>query len=527
MKSYMDMLKEILEYGEWSNNRTGVRTKKLSGIMFKHDMREGFPLLTTKKINLKMIATELEFFIKGLTDKTWLQDRKCFIWNSWSYKDGRMLDYSKETQEIYQEKSNDLGMLYGYHWRNFNGDKKYNPANANIPYKKMEKSIDGIEYQSNNYGKFIIIDKKNTKECLIQFLGTGYITKTSMNNINSGHIKDPYFLKYYGVACIGESNYEDKYHNKLKSIWTNIIERCYNPNAKDYKQYGNKGVYVSNDWLIFSNFKEDVVKLPNWNLKKEYWDSYSLDKDINGGLCYSLENCIWLDIKSQTLNKNSDIIFDVITPTGKVIDNLTNLVSFCKIHNIDAGDANKRLNGKYKYKPKGWDFVNKRKPNYDKYKKNKGVDQLKAVVNKLKTDPNDRRMICSAWNPNALHQMALPPCHSLWQVLSNGKDLDLLWYQRSNDMFLGVPYNIASYALLLQLIAKNVQMKPRRLIGCLADAHIYENHQEQIALQLEREPRALPHVVLPEAVDIFTWKSDEFELTDYDPHPFIKAPIAI
>ena len=293
MKAYTDMLKEILEYGEWSDNRTGVRTKKLTGIMFKHDMREGFPLLTTKKMNLKMIATELEFFVKGLTDKKWLQDRGCHIWDEWCNPKKVPYDYDDETKAKMKAET-DLGVVYGFQWRNFGG----------------------------------------------------------------------------------------------------------------------------------GSFAERV--------------------------------------------------------NGKIL----------------SGNET-------------------------------GADQLLNILTTLQKNPNDRRMICSAWNPNALDSMALPPCHLLWQVLSNGKDIDLIWYQRSCDMFLGVPYNIASYALLLELIANSIGMKPRRLIGCLADAHIYENHQEQIDLQLSREPKSLPTLYLPENADILTWTADNFTLDNYDPHPFIKAPIAV
>jgi len=148
MIAYKNILQKILNEGKWKKNRTGVDTLSITGALFEHDINDGFPLLTSKKMGLKNIATELEFFIKGLTDKNWLKERKCFIWNLWSYKDGRMLNYPKETQEIYQLKSNDLGVLYGFNWRNFGGEKTSNLPNANIPYQPLMKSIDGIEYEN-------------------------------------------------------------------------------------------------------------------------------------------------------------------------------------------------------------------------------------------------------------------------------------------------------------------------------------------------------------------------------------------
>lgn len=293
MKAYHDILRQVLEEGTVSEDRTGTGTIKTTGAMFKHNMQDGFPLLTTKKINPKTVFVELEFFIKGLTDKKWLKDRGCNIWNQWCNPQKVAYGHDEETKKQMAEE-NDLGLVYGYQWRNFGGLRE-------------EKHTD-------------------------------------------------------------------------------------------------------NSVVISSNV---------------------------------------------------------------------------------------------------------------------GVDQLKNVIETLKTNPTDRRMIVMAWNPMHLNQMALPPCHFGFQFTSDGEYLDLTWFQRSVDTFLGLPFNIASYGMLLELVAATVGMKSRYLVGQLVDVHIYSNHLTQVNTQLSRTHRDLPKLILPKNLDIFNWEYEQYELVGYDPHPFIKAPIAI
>lgn len=285
MRSYLKMLDHILENGEWVDNRTGIRTKKVTGIMFEHSMRDGFPLLTTKQMYPKAGMVELEGFINGITDKQWYQERGCHFWDDWCNPKKVKYGHGEETKAKMKDE-NDLGPIYGYQWINFNGE------------------------------------------------------------------------------------------------------------------------YVATD---------------------------------------------------------------------------------------------------------------KRYP---------GTDQLESIIDTLKTNPLDRRMICSAWNPAQLHQMALPPCHLMFQCLCNGKELDLIWYQRSCDMFLGVPYNIMSYALLLKLISDTTNKIPRKLIGVLADAHIYENHLDQVQEQLSRTPLPLP-TLHTHVRNIFDWTHKDISIADYNHHEQIKAPIAV
>lgn len=275
MQSYLNIVKDILNNGILKENRTGVSTLAISGTMFSHDMREGFPLLTTKKMSLKNIAVELEFFIKGLSSKKWLQDRNNHIWDAWCNPQ-KVLYGNDENTKQKMMKEDDLGAIYGKQWRNFGG-----------------------------------------------------------------------------------------------------------------------------------------------------------------------------------------------------------------------------------------------------------VDQLKNVVNTLKTNPNDRRMIVSAWNPPELNQMALPPCHLMFQVIVINDTINLNWYQRSVDTMLGLPYNIASYGLLLELLAKESGLIPARLCGMLGDVHIYENHIENAKIQLWREPSKLPNIEITNFTNIFDWTYKDFSLKNYIHNEAIKFDIAV
>lgn len=288
MKAYLDIVKKVLEEGEIKETRQGPKAYTLAGAMFEHDMADGFPLMTTKTVPLKLVASELEFFIKGLTDKKWLQEQGNHIWDEWCSPDIVPYSHDPEIQKQMKEER-ELGPIYGFQWRNF-----------------------GANYQA-------------------------------------------------------------------------------------------------------------------------------FDKE----------------------------------PTGK------------------------------------------------------GVDQLKNIIETLKNNPNDRRMIVSAWNPVDLHRMALPPCHWGFQVTVIDDKLNLLWNQRSIDSALGLPFNIASYALLLHLLAKEAGLKEGKLIGFLGDIHIYVNHVEGLKEQLSRKPMKLPKIKTDNFKSIFDWKYEDSKVEDYEHHPRIKFKIAV
>jgi thymidylate synthase len=156
------------------------------------------------------------------------------------------------------------------------------------------------------------------------------------------------------------------------------------------------------------------------------------------------------------------------------------------------------------------------------------VDQIAWVVDEIKRNPDSRRLIVSAWNVGELPKMALMPCHTMFQFyVANGR-LSCQLYQRSGDIFLGIPFNIASYALLTHMVAQVTGLEPGDFVHTLGDAHLYSNHVEQAKKQLGREPRPLPKLILnPEVRDIFAFRFEDVAIADYDPHPAIKAPVAV
>lgn len=156
------------------------------------------------------------------------------------------------------------------------------------------------------------------------------------------------------------------------------------------------------------------------------------------------------------------------------------------------------------------------------------IDQISEAINQIKFNPDSRRIIVSAWNVGEIDKMALMPCHTLFQFyVANGR-LSCQLYQRSADLFLGVPFNIASYALLTMMMAQVCDLIPGEFIHTFGDAHVYSNHEEQVKLQLSREARPYPKMLLNKEInDIFDFKYEDFTLVDYDPHPAIKAPVAV
>ena len=288
MDAYSDIVKKVLTQGRIKENRTGVNTIAIPGAMFEHDMAEGFPLLTTKFVPFSLVASELEFFIKGITDKNWLKERNNHIWDEWCSPIKVPYGHDDATQKKMMAER-ELGPIYGFQWRHF---------------------------------------------------GAGY----------------------------------------------------------------------------------------------KAWD----------------------------------------TPPSPP-----------------------------------------------------GVDQLKNLVLTLKTRPDDRRMIVSAWNPMDLDKMALPPCHYGFQVTVIDDHVNLLWNQRSVDTALGLPFNIASYGLLLSLLAMESGFKPGRLVGFLGDTHIYENHVEGLKKQIERAPYPLPVIETTSFTSIFDWQYQDTTLDQYQHHPAIRFEIAV
>lgn len=183
----------------------------------------------------------------------------------------------------------------------------------------------------------------------------------------------------------------------------------------------------------------------------------------------------------------------------------------------DWADENGELGPVYGYQWRSWPAPDGR-----------SIDQIANLLEMIRTNPESRRLIVSAWNPALVDEMALPPCHSLFQFYMADGKLSCQLYQRSADVFLGVPFNIASYALLTMMVAQVTGLRPGDFVHTFGDAHLYSNHFDQAREQLTRSPRALPEMKInPDVTDLFAFKYEDFELTGYDPHPHIAAPIAV
>ncbi|WP_370223867.1 thymidylate synthase [Cytobacillus sp.] len=156
------------------------------------------------------------------------------------------------------------------------------------------------------------------------------------------------------------------------------------------------------------------------------------------------------------------------------------------------------------------------------------VDQISSLIEQIKTNPDSRRLIVNAWNVGEIEKMALPPCHCMFQFYAADGKLSCQLYQRSADVFLGVPFNIASYALLTMMVAQVCDLEPGEFVHTFGDVHIYQNHIDQVNLQLSRDPRPLPKMIInPDVKDIFSFKFDDFQLEDYNPHPHIKGVVSV
>jgi hypothetical protein len=299
--------------------------------------------------------------------------------------------------------------------------------------------------------------------------------------------------------------------------WEGMMARCYDPNSPSYPTYGGKGVYVCDRWLEFKAFAEDVENLP----VRSNTGRLVLDKDGRGdGFCYGPDHCQWISDRDNALLK-SDRIFTVIHPQ-RGVHSFTNPTAFCAEHGIDNRNFSDLWAGKKNAKTReGWSLVSVH-PAEPK------LDQIAQVVQTLRTDPDSRRMVVSAWDPYWSRFSGLPPCHMIYQFQVQDGLLSCMMTQRSVDVFLGLPFNIASYALLTHMVAQVTGHKVGHLLLALGDTHLYRNHLEQVGEQLSREERPLPELWLnPVVQEIDQFTPDDMKLKDYNPHPAIKAEVAI
>jgi len=532
MKQYHDFLQNILDRGIVKEDRTGTGTISLFGPQMEFDLSKGFPLLTTKKMFTKGIIAELLWFLEGSTDERRLAEiqyglpreelvGKTTIWTANADAKRDDIRFNGTT----------IGKMYGTYWRQLPiknplsyiyikkqdfKNESYVITHPDIKYRMYYKS--GEKVLTKNNGQYTILGKAlNNDYIVVRFDDTGYITETPKANKN---VKDRLKPNVQGVGYYGYGNMDTSTttYKKLYGIWQFMLLRCYRP-KENHKSYND--VKVCDRWKNFTEFYHDAFSLKNF---QEFVDSeykYQLDKDFYGSKLYCKEACIFISAKmNKTLNTGSTRDFKVYRIDGKSFYSKTDLENYLfgkrkklseeRLSNI--GVEILKDNKTHLIRPKLF------------------IDQISDIIEEIKTNPDSRRLVLNAWNIEHDRNAVLGACHNMFQFyVSNGK-LDCKLYQRSADAFLGVPYNIASYALLTMMIAQVCDLEPGRFIHTFGDAHIYSNHIEQVKEQLLRDydKYKLPDMQInPLITSIDDFTMNDFIVTDYQSYPSIKAEMAV
>lgn len=323
------------------------------------------------------------------------------------------------------------------------------------------------------------------------------------------------------ATYLGVGNGAGKGESRFGKTWEGMMGRCYDPDNISYKTYGAKGVHVCDRWLEFRAFAEDLDKLPGYCLELGHYRKV-LDKDILGdGFRYAPETCCFVSDKENASAKAEWLY--VVRRNGEEFA-FTNVSEFCDEHGVEPKNFSDLWTGNKNAKKRdGFEFVS-RTP------LRKEFDQVKMLIEGLRTNPDGRRHLVTAWNVADLPRMALPPCHWAHQCyVSNDGHLDLKLFLRSSDVALGLPFNIAQYALLTHLYARAADLKPRRLLVDIGDAHLYLNHVTPMLKVLDDGPvdDMARLVIRTDNTDIDGYKLADFDIEGYAPRPFVKLEVAV
>lgn len=538
MKQYADLVTHILEQGKKRPDRTGVGTLGVFGHQMRFDLQEGFPLVTTKRSMWKGAIEELRWFLTGSTDVKWLQEQGVTFWNEWQDDEGT------------------IGHGYGRQFRNLEyltpvTPKRYDPAPVDqislggLPEPEWATDTGTTAFKvgqvisSTTSGDVVLLAELPANDVTprthwrIGFRDTGYVRTATYRDLQGQHLRDPLRRSVHGVGYYGEYDQEDPHLSTLASVWRDMIGRCYDSADKSFGAYGAQGVHVCEEWQCFANFQRDAKKLDGWVLKLEYPTEYSIDKDtLWASNRYSALTCMWASEEVQNANRSNTHPFTAQSPDGHR-EVFFSTGDARRRHGLNVSAVHRCLSGKLKTHH-GWSefqYVETQPGTVVRYQR---VDQLKQVLASLNHDPWSRRHIISMWNPLDLPRTTLPPCHgSVIQFYveedKGVRTLSCHMYQRSCDVFLGLPVNITVYALLTHMIAHKLGYQAAELVWTGGDCHLYLNHLNQAQLMLSREPRNLPKLNLDydPSVSLEDVQPDQITVEGYDPHPAIKAPVAI
>lgn len=525
---YLNVLYKVLNNGQHKADRTGTGTISSFGESMTFDLSDGtIPLLTTKKMHTKSIIHELLWFLSGSSSEYELAQTGTTIWREWADPNG------------------ELGPVYGEMWRNWPireivhiqpriipKDVIYDHKHYGVALLKDQPSDDpfiNTVHETHECGKVKVCSLGNPinreKTYNVQFLGTGYIKyNVRKSAIKRGHIIDVYLPSVYGVGYLGEFDKKDPYLKQLQRHWYKILERCYDSSAVEYQLYGGSGVFVHPDWYNFATFQSEVRRIPGWNMKRRNLE-YQLDKDYFESNCYSKDTCCWLSPEDNTLYRKNPKQFKYTLPNGISSTDMSVKYVADKL-NIKPQCIYRALNQHKPYKGVKFEWVDN--PTGTLPRINRYRDQISELIHNIKNNPDSRRLIVSAWNVAELSQMRLPPCHRDFQCYVANDRLSMQLNIRSNDLFLGNPFNIAQYGILLHMLAQVCDLQVGKLKVIIGDAHIYLNHVEQCKTQLDRTPYPSPKLKLNKDIkNIFDFKYDDFEIVGYQSHSRIIADVAI
>lgn len=532
MKQYLELLQELVNHGHQKGDRTGTGTLSKFGHQMRFDLSKGFPLVTTKKMFTKGIILELLWFLSGSTDVKELQAQGVSFWDSWIDEQGTIgHGYGKQFRRI-----ESLVPVTPKIFENtaikpiFIGDlpeADYSSDTGTTVYKV------GDRFTSINSGDYILLKELPADECiprihwLVGFPSTGYTRKYSYRAIQSNTIKDRYFRSVFCVGYYGDYDEEDDHLSVLVTTWREMLRRCYWEKSEPYEHYGKQGVFVSPEWHCFANFQVDAKKLPGWSLKIDYPNEYSLDKDVLwASNMYGKNTCIWASELEQNSNRSKTKYFTALSPDGEEVF-FSSTGKAYRDYGLNLSAVHRCLNGKLR-SHHGWSDFQYVSVAPGKVLRYRDIDQVKELLSELRHNQNSRRLLIALWNPQDMPRTTLPCCHgSIIQFSVHQGKLSCLMYSRSADVMLGLPVNIASYALLTHMIAQQCSLEVGEFIWTGGDVHLYLNHIEQAVKQLCREPRPAPKLVLNKAPSIFDYKFEDIVFDGYDPLPAIKADVSV
>lgn len=520
-QTYFDLINDVLTNGVEKTDRTGTGTISVFGRQARYDLSLGFPILTSKRVHWKSVVGELLWFLQGNTNIKWLKENGISIWDEWADKDGN------------------LGPVYGFSWRRWEttGDRVIEvarrPKESEGEYEYLRDLIDvstispphdllGKIYTSRSGAEYIVLDKisklgeKNSKYN-VQFLDNGFMTTARRPNLVRGEVENRYHKTVCGVGCLGEI---EGFDERVYSLWRNMLARCYDHKHPSYQRYGARGVTVAREWKCFATFAKSLTQVPFYYKWIDSPTDYDLDKDYFGSNQYSQSTTIFLD---SGYNQQLAVSGKTFSYKGKVYVSQNDCATE---HGLSAKRISDVLSGKT---VKGYsDFETVEPTPGFVFRKERVIDQIANLINEIKTNPDSRRLIVSAWNAPALPKMALAPCHTMFQFyVVNGK-LSCQLYQRSCDLGLGQPFNVASYALLTHMIAQVCGLEVGDFVHTFGDLHIYSNHVEALKQQLHRTPYPMAHLLLDQKVtDIDEFTFDDIKIMNYQHHPAISLKVAI